>query len=198
MPIPLDNESFILQQVAEGNERAFRLLFTAYWPQVYGTSFHLTRSPELAKDLSQDIFLKLWENRDRLAGVEKLDAYIYVLSRNLIQDHLRKKVFDATHIDFLLQYFSSDTITAQEKMEYRELETVLRDAIEQLPAKLKEVFKLSRYDGLTHPEIAEKLRISVFSSRTYITRAIQDIRDYLAQHSDQTTILLITWLAAHR
>jgi len=191
-------EAELLRRVADGDERAFHELFIAYWPQVYGTSYHLTRSQELAKDLSQDIFLKIWENRRRLAEVEKLNAYIYVLSRNLIMDHQRKKVFNAENIDFLLHYFSSDKVTAQEKMEYKELETALQNAVNQLPLNLREVFKLSRYEGLSHPEIAARLNISVFSSRTYITRAMQEIRQYLARHADRSVVLMITWLISRR
>lgn len=189
--MPSYKEKELLNLAARGDEAAFKKLFTACWPQVYGTSLHITRSPEQARDLSQDIFLKLWEKRSKLAEVDQLDAYLYVLSRNHITDHLRKKVFNAENVDFLLEYFSSDAVSVHDKMEYRELENLLSRAVEQLPDKVREVFKLSRHEGLSHPQIAEKLNISVFTSRTYITRAIQEIRAYLARHGDHTALLAI-------
>lgn len=178
-----------LHRIAGGDSAAFEILFKQFWPQVYGTSFHLTKSEEMAKDLAQEIFTKLWENREKLAEVEKPDAYIYTVSKNLIMDFQRKKVFDTVNIDYLVQYFS--TTPAQSKLEYQELENVLNNAVAQLNGKVAEVFRLSRYEGLTHPQIAEKLNISVHSSRTYITRALQEIRDYLAIHAPHSLVLIL-------
>jgi RNA polymerase sigma-70 factor (family 1) len=179
----------LLLRIAGGDSTAFEELFKQFWPQVYGTSFHLTKSEEMAKDLAQEIFTKLWEHRQKLPEVEKLDAWIYTVSKNLIMDFQRKKVFDTVNIDYLVHYFSN--ASAQSKLEYQELETVLNKAIARLDGKVAEVFRLSRYEGLTHPEIARKLNISVHSSRTYITRALQEIRDYLAIHAPHSLVLIL-------
>lgn len=186
----------LIRRVAEGDEAAFRELFNAYWPQVYGTSLHLTRAPEQAKDLAQDIFVKLWLNREKLSAVENLEGYIYTVSRNLVMDHLRKKVFDTANIDFLVTYFSDKSASPQEKLEYGELEKSLRQAIDTLPGKVKDVFTLSRFEGLTHEQIAKRLGISVVSSKTYIVRALQHIRGELSKQPDSTLLLLIALLSA--
>lgn len=166
-----------------------------YWPQVYGTSLHLTKSPEQAKDLAQDLFLKLWENRTKLAEVSNVAAYLYTSSRNLVIDYQRKKVFNADNVDYLIQFFTSSDTTAQQKLEYRELEEALAAAVNTLPDKTKEVFRLSRYEGLSHDEIAQQLGISVHSSRTYITRALAEIREQLSNHSDSLTLLFILFIS---
>lgn len=187
----------LLRLVSDGNDEAFRVLFKQYWPQVYGTGLHLTRSPEWAKDLAQDIFLKLWDNRHKLKAVEKVEAYIYVLSRNLIMDELRKKIFHPANIEFLLEYADADG-SPQAGLEYKELEGALQDAVALLPGKMKEVFRMRRYEGLSHMEIAQKLDISVVSSRTYIVRATQVLRDRLAMHAGQPVLLLLTLLFNYR
>ncbi len=189
-------DPLLLRRVAAGDEGAFRELFNAYWPQVYGTSLHLTRSPEQAKDLAQDIFVKLWLNREKLSGVENVEGYIYTVSRNLVMDHLRKKVFDTANIDFLVSYFSDKSASPQEKLEYGELERSLHKAIDTLPGKVKDVFTLSRFEGLTHEQIAKRLGISVVSSKTYIVRALQQIREQLSKQPDATLLLLVLLLAA--
>lgn len=181
----------LFKKVAEGDERAFKSLFDTYWPQVYGTTLRLTRLPEGAKDLAQDIFVRLWENRTKLKEVQNPESYIYILSRNFVMDYLRKKVFDPANLDFLISYFKGDGTTPQDKMEYKELENTLRDAIDTLPGKIKEVFQLSRFGGLTHEQIAVQLNISVVSSKTYIVRALQKIREYLASHSKHALLVLI-------
>lgn len=179
----MDKELFAL--VAEGDDHAFRQVFDKYWPQVYGSSLRLCKSPELAKDLSQDIFVRLWESRARLKELNKPESYLYILSRNLVLDHLRKKVFDTTHIDYLVEYFQDASINPQEKTEFRELELTLQRAVDTLPDKQKQVYQLSRLQGLTHEQIAAQLGISEVSSKTYIVRALQHIRQYMIDHSDE-------------
>lgn len=187
---PIYDQHDILSQVALGNRRAFEIFFNHHWPQVYGTGLRLTKSPEKAQDLAQDIFIKLWENREKLVDVKQEDAYIYILSRNIILDFLRKKVFNTENIEILINYFEDNTINPHEKLEYQELETTLKLAIDQLPGKVKDVFLLSRVEGLTHQQIARQLGISETSSKTYVVRALQHIRKFMAIHTDNPTIVL--------
>ena len=69
----------LLLQIAEGDENAFAALFKAFWPQVYGTGLRITRSPEQAKDLAQDIFIRVWDNRAQLPEVKKIDALSWII-----------------------------------------------------------------------------------------------------------------------
>lgn len=177
-------------RMAGGDPDAFKEIFNTYWSQVYGTTLRLSKSPEQAKDLAQDIFMRLWENREKLRDIQNPQSYIYILSRNLVMDHLRKKVFDPSNIDFLISYFQGGAAGPQEKMELRELETVLCQAVEALPGKVKDVFRLSRYEGLTHEQIAHRLGISVVSSKTYTVRALRQIRHYMASQSDEIQLML--------
>lgn len=187
-----DNEKELLLSVANGDERSFQVLVTQYWPQVYGTALRLTRSPEQAKDLSQDIFVKLWNNRARLPEVENPATFIYVCSRNLIMDHLKKKVLRTDNLDALTDHFTEAPLNdAQTGMEYKELEKILMMAIDHLPEKVKEVFVLHRFNGLSHVQISRQLNISVVSSQTYIVRALRSIREYLGRHSEHAFALLL-------
>ena len=181
----------LFKRVSESDEQAFNMIFDRYWAQIYGTTLHLTKKAEEAKDLSQDIFIKLWENRSRLKEIDNPSSYLYTISRNLVIDHLRKNVFNPSNTDFLLNYLQSAATTPQEMAEYRELHNLLDNAVEALPGKIKEVFVLSRYKGLTHEQIAIELGISVVSSKTYIVRALQMIRKFMYSHSDRQLI----WVA---
>jgi RNA polymerase sigma-70 factor (family 1) len=187
---PLYDQEYIRTRVALGDQQAFALFFNHHWPQVYGTGLRLTKSPEKARDLAQDIFIKLWENRRRLTEVKEEDAYVYILSRNVILDFLRKKIFDTENIEALIDYFEDSTISPQEKLEYNELENTFKSAVDRLPGKVKDVFMLSRVDGLTHEQIAKQLGISVVSSKTYVVRALQNIRKFMVLHTDNTAIIL--------
>ncbi len=184
------DQQAVLSRVAKGDTQAFSLFFNYHWGQVYGTGLRLTKSVEKAEDLAQEIFLKIWEQRERLADITNPDDYIFIVSRNFILDFLRKRVFDTENIETLIDYFEDPAVNVVQKMEYKELEETLKAAVDGLSGKVKEVFMLSRFDGLTHEQIAQQLGITVNSSKTYIVRALQEIRKYMAAHGDNKTIIL--------
>ncbi len=181
----------LFEQVSLGDELAFRNIFERFWPQVYGTSLHLLKKTEDARDLSQEIFIKLWENRARLSDISHPSSYLYTLSRNFVIDYLRKKVFSTENTDYLLNYFQCDQATPQENIEYKELNHLLDAAVDSLSGKVKEVFVLSRQKGLTHEQIAKELGLSTVTSKTYIVRALQLIRKYMETHAEPGVLLLI-------
>lgn len=187
-------EPNLLRLVANGDEAAFSKLFACYWPSVYDISLRLCKSSELAKDLAQDIFVRLWTHRERLPDVRNLDAFIYTVSRNLIFNHFQKRVLDISNVEFLIGYFRYNAPGAQERLEYKDLEDKLQVAIDRLPGRVKEVFVLHRFEGLNHNQISQRLNISVVSSKTYIVRALKDIRAYLSHHSEGVIPLFLLLL----
>jgi RNA polymerase sigma-70 factor (ECF subfamily) len=185
------NEQELLLLIATGDHQAYREIFERYWNKVYAIGLRLSKSPELAKDLAQETFIKIWNNRDKLPAVNNFSAFLFTVARHLAIDHLRKKVFTTTNEDYLVAYFSDDAINPQEKAEYKELETLLNSAIEHLPAQLQQVFRLSRFEGLSHAEIALRMNITRITSKSYMVRALYAIRKYLSQHHDEQFIILL-------
>ena len=137
----LHNEQELLSLIAGGDQQAYERLFDYYWSQVYGVALHLTKSPEQSKDLAQDIILKAGDHREKLPEVKTKE--------------------------FLINYFAYDESSPHDSLEQKELEEVLQDAINQLPPKLNQVFTLSRFEELSHEEIAKRLGITPLSSKTY-------------------------------
>jgi RNA polymerase sigma-70 factor (ECF subfamily) len=187
----------LLRSIAEGDEIAFNELFTRCWPSVYDTCLRLTKSSELAKDLSQDIFVKLWTHRRQLPEVRNLSAFLYTVSRNLIFNHFQKKVLTLSNIDFLIDHFRHTAPDAQDQLEYKDLEGHVQTAINRLPERVREVFVLHREEGLNHDQISKRLNISVVSSKTYIVRALKEIRAFLSAHIEGLIPLLFFLLDHH-
>ncbi len=106
------NEKELLQRIAEGDERSFGELTKLHWPQVYGTALRLTKSPEQAKDLAQEMFIKLWNNRGKLPEVDNLGAYIYVSARHIVMDFMQKKVLHLDNMQHLSDYFTENRLDA--------------------------------------------------------------------------------------
>jgi len=173
------SERHLLESIARGDTQAYRQLFDAYWDRVYGVALHLTKSPEQARDLAQDIFLKLWDARSGLAGVRNFDNFLYVVTRNLFHDHIRNRVFRESNKEFLTQFFSGEESSPHQRLEQKEMSQALEQAINGLPPQLRQVFVLHRLEGLSHEEIARRLHISPLSSKTYMTRALIALRRHL-------------------
>ncbi|MES1249710.1 MAG: RNA polymerase sigma-70 factor [Chitinophaga rupis] len=192
--IALFNERYLLMEVAEGNEAAYKKLFVHYWDQIYSTALLFTKSRELSQDLAQDVFAKVWVRREKLKEIERFDAFLFIIARNVIIDRLRKKVFNAANETFLLEYFADPSLAPSDKMELKEMEAIIRKAIDILPAQQRTAFCLSRFQGLRHEDIAARMGISKESVKSYIVRALVHLRKYLAQHSEMLPLLLLLFL----
>lgn len=186
-------DQLLLQRLAAGDKLAFQQLFNQYWDQVYNAGLKLTKSPEQAKDLAQDIFLKLWDNRAMLSGVRQFSAYLYTIIRNRVHDQIRTQIFHESNREFLANYFSYQDCSPEERLERKQLMERLNMAIARLSPKLREVFILSRFDGLSHEEIAQRLHITPLSSKTYIVRALVMLRKLMGERTEIFLLLLI-WL----
>jgi RNA polymerase sigma-70 factor (ECF subfamily) len=188
----LHNEAELLRLVAQGDMQAFQRLFEWYWDQVYGAVLRLVKDPEQAKDLSQELFLKLWDNREKLPGVKNLRSYLYTIAKHLIYDQIRTLVFRESNKEFLMNYFSYDETSPQDLLEQKERAEVLAEAINKLPVQLRKVFHLRRVEGLSHVEIAKRLNISAISSKTYMVRALMALRKELLKNSGRLFFIACT------
>lgn len=185
------DEPELLLRLSNGEQEAYRQLFDLYWNQVYAIGLKLSKSPELAKDMAQETFIKIWNHRGSLPEVTNFRSFLFTISRNLVIDHLRRKVFTTGNEDYLAAYFSDDASTPQEAVEYKDLEQLMNRAINHLPPQLQQVFRLSRFEGLSHAEIAMRMNITRITSKSYMVRALYSIRKYLSQYGEEQFLLLV-------
>jgi RNA polymerase sigma-70 factor (family 1) len=185
LPLPTENfdtESELLLRVSQGDPHAFRQLFTVYSRQVYSLCIKLTKDAEQAKDLTQEIFARLWVKREQLGSVYHFKGFLTTMALNLVRNHLQKKVLDVTNAGYLEAWFAESTPAPDKNMEFKELECILREAVEQLPPQLNRSFVLSRMAGMSHAEIASQMKLSPLTVKSHIARALTFIRGYLEQH----------------
>lgn len=185
------NEKELLLLVASGDQAAYKKLFTHYWDQVFSTALLFTKSRELAQDLTQDIFARIWIKKEKLGEIEHFEGFLFITARNLIVDRLRRKVFAPENAPYLLKYFEEEKLLAPHyQMELKEMEEIIQQGINILPHRQRVAFYLSRFKGLKHKEIAARMGISQDSVKSYIVRAADNLRKYLADHSGALPFLL--------
>ncbi|MBN9382343.1 MAG: RNA polymerase sigma-70 factor [Chitinophagaceae bacterium] len=178
------DEISLLSAIAKGDEAAFRQLFDRYWDNIYGVAFAFTKSPVIAEEMAQDVFVKIWLRRTELPQVKKFGDYLFIIARNHIFSELRKKIHEQPFSDHLLNYFQEVTNTPENQLLFRETEQLLLKAIQQLPPQQHLVYCLSREQGLNQEEIAAKLDISKNTVKSHMNKALQFIRNYLRMHAE--------------
>lgn len=176
------DEKEILHRVAQGDESAFSILFYRYFARLHPFIFKFTRSQTDSEEVLQEVFIRIWMNRDKLDEVLDPDAWIFTIATNECYKFLRKQATRQQH----LQSASQDTPSQDNdqstlhSIHLREINRVIAAAVSQLPAQRKRIYQMSREEGLKIPEIATALRLSPNTVKNALVSALQFIRSYLA------------------
>ena len=159
--------------------KQFGMIFTEYYSVVKYFAFMLLKSEEDAEDIAQDIFVKLWEKPDLWLEREKLDSYLYTVVRNHIYNFLKHKAVEYDYLDVAaekMQMAERGLPTPDDEFCAHELELFVQMALERMPEQRRRIFLMSREEGMTSPEIAAKLNISVRTVEQHIYKALQDLK----------------------
>lgn len=178
----------LLEFLKDGNEDAFSEIYHRYWKNVYKIAFKYTKSNELAEDIVQDIFLKVWNNRNHFIHVKEFKYYLFVMARNQVITTLRNNIFN---IDIeIKQDIKEETLVPEQQLSFKEAMGIFKRAIESLPPQQKLAYQLSRDSGLKYEEIARRMGISISTVRIHISKAVQSIRKYLKKNDLEPIIVL--------
>lgn len=187
-------EKELLLQLAKGSEAAFTAIFYHYRGKLYHYIYTITASQEMAEDTVHDVFLKIWNIRDRLAGIENMNAYLYRLCHNQAISGLRRMAKETLILSELQQEtipFLPDIDPASQ----REIRTYIQQAVNKLSPQQRKIFLLSRHDGLKHKQIADKLGVSINTVKTHLAQALRFLREEIGQqYGLQATVIWILYL----
>lgn len=154
------NEKMMLRQIAGGDETAFRELFDLYRNKVFYLAWKLLKTDSDAEDVLQEIFIKVWVHKEKLSVIENFNAYLNTLIRNHVYNRLRKKASEECFIRETVNNDNNSFYNTFDTVLLHELQNILQKGLEKLPPQQKKVFELSRFEGLKHEEIAERMNIS--------------------------------------
>lgn len=182
-------EKELLQRLSAGDKTAFTILFDTYWNNIYSVALVLTKSPQVAEDTVQEIFLKVWNKREELTSVDRFDNYLFIMARNHIFSEFRRLKLRQDHVALLQAHFAAPLHTPEDQLLYKESTELIEKAVARLAPQQQQVYRLSREKGLSHEAIAASLGISVHTVRNHMIRAIKGIRAYLIEHDNS---LLLT------
>lgn len=183
-------EKKVLGLLAEGNEFAFTLLFDHYRNGIYTVAVNLLKSRQLAEEIVQEVFLKVWSKREDLIYIENFEGYLFTIARNLVFDFLKDIAKETTRKkDFVANVESA--IAADQSLIEEQYNQLLQEALKQLPPQQKQIFRMARVEGLSHQAIAEQLNISRLTVKTHMAKALQTIRQNLQHHIISISVMAI-------
>lgn len=169
------NANAIQNAIKEGDEKAFEMVFVTYFNKVKYFIFGLIKSEEDAEELAQDIFVKLWVNRESVDFEKSLGSYLHTSARNATINFLKSKFVRDSYVSDQLHQEEGNEST-EEGYYAQETALLIKMAVSQMPEKRKTIFELSREKGLSNDEIASQLGISKKTVENQLSLALKEIR----------------------
>lgn len=177
------DDKILIEALKQGEVGAFEHIYTMYYDRLLNYADRLLQDFETARDVVQETYYKIWENRKRLNITISVQSYLVKSIYNQSINTLNHKKYVRQYEEIQLAdfYFSSIEQTPESELNLwkEDVEKAVNEAIEHLPEKCREVFKLSKVEGLKNREIAEKLNISEKTVERHMSIAINKLRDEL-------------------
>jgi RNA polymerase sigma-70 factor, ECF subfamily len=172
------NEQEILADLGRGDTAAFDILYMLYAPRIEIFVVKMVKDHQNAEDITHNIFLKIWENRETISQVNSFRKYLFKMAKNAVFDLYVHNVIRARFKKAIEMKKNLQThlYYQEEEIDARDLATLIDVAINEMPPKRRSVFQMSRHKGLSHKEIARELHISSKTVENHIAQALEDLR----------------------
>lgn len=176
---PPPSDRSLAERIRAGDSEAFSTLFQSTYPNLCALAARRVGSPEIAEELVQDVFLRIWERRQTLDPEQSVTRYLYRAARNAAMNHLKHRRVSERFQAQASPGVGSSRVTPEDHLGYAELLEAAQEAIEELPDRCREIFLLSRQSHLKYSEIAQLLGLSVKTVETQMGRALKALRTRL-------------------
>ena len=185
------NNKLLVIELMKGNDKAFSELFNAFYNDVYAYSLSMLKNQVHAEEIVQDVFLNIWLHRERLNPDLSFKSYVFTITRNLTFN-LINKVANNHKLKEEVFYKSQKSYSpVEDSISEADYDSLKQKAIEQLPAKRRIIFEMSRNEEMSYEEISKKLNISVSTVKGQMSKALAEIRTYLETHGDVTLLIVL-------
>lgn len=180
----------LLNQVANGNHRAFRVVFDNYHIKVFNYAVKFLKSEELAQEVVQDVFLKIWNQRQNLPHLENFGGYLRKVSINMTLDALKKTAAYERALVVSLSSWSEADNSTQEKLSHLDAQAYVDRLLAKLPQQQRLAYTMFYIDGLKQKEVAQNMNISLFTVKAHLRQALKNLRSMV----DGNPALLLTFI----
>ncbi|TKG97074.1 RNA polymerase sigma-70 factor [Puteibacter caeruleilacunae] len=177
----------LVEQMQKGDQKAFKMLFDRYSRRLYSFALSHLKGQVDAEELVQDVFVKLWDKKEYLRSEGNIKAYIFRVAVNTVYDIVKKRKSESAYHEFIQQQDAHHNST-WDQVVFEELQQRHDSLVAEMPEKRREIYLMSRNEGLSNKEIAEKLDVSVRTVESQIYKAVSFLKEHLLKNSFITTI----------
>ncbi|AGA80134.1 RNA polymerase sigma-70 factor [Echinicola vietnamensis] len=185
--------SEIAFRIKQSDKSAFHEFYQLFHKRIYFFCIHYGLKSSDAEEITQDVFVKFWCSRKNIDPEKCIKAYLFMISKNTILDMLRKSIRSKANKTYQMNLILPVNNT-ENTLEYNELMGIVEKTLTALPERRRQVFEMSRLQGMSHKEIASNLNISTKTVENHLTLALQNFRQVFQDAKIMSTSLLAFFL----
>lgn len=170
------NEYELIRRFSEGDEKAFLQIFNSYHKKIFPFVQKYVHSSDLAKDLTQEVFVKIWEQREKLSEIKAFKSYLFTVAKNHTLNALKKASRSQEVMGEIVEAYLVGNNTTEEKLLDKEYLFYLNKALAQLPERSREIFRLCREQKKTYEEVASIMGISRNAVKNHMVLSMKHLR----------------------
>ncbi|GIR29830.1 MAG: RNA polymerase sigma factor [Candidatus Neomarinimicrobiota bacterium] len=177
------DEKTLIKNVKNSKKSSFQKLFYQFHDQLFRFVVYRVQDADIAKDITQETFLRIWEKRESLQPEKSFFSLLARISTNLCYDHFRYNEVRLRNRDRIPEYGKSHFYNPEEVVQAQAIEKIIRKLVnEKLPQKCRIIFILSRIEGLSNQEISLKLGLSIRTVENQIYRALKILKKHMQKY----------------
>jgi len=164
----------------KGDLKAFDIIFKKYSRRLYVFVFRYVKQEADAEEIVQEVFIKIWKSRDKINVYTSFESFLFTIAHNATVNLLKKRAIEQKYVEHVksIQYIE-ESYELTDEIHYKELKQKFQGVFNELSPRQKEIFQLSREDGLSNKEIAEKLGISVQTVKNHLVTTLSFLKSKL-------------------
>lgn len=197
MKLDFDNEYELLKRLQSGDQLAFESLYQNYSREIYSKLVKMVKNVTLAEELTQDVFVKVWNKREVITIDQPFRYYLLTLTNNIVNDFYRKAARDRKLQDEIIAASTELYNPTEEQIYYKESRELMDQAIDSLPSQQKLVFQMCKIEGKSYDEVSKLLGISTSTISNHIVKATKSIKTYFFTQK-KGFLLIAMYLFQHK
>ncbi|RRA99137.1 RNA polymerase sigma-70 factor [Larkinella rosea] len=176
-------EQTLLRQLRNADPTAFRRVYDRYVQRIYYFTVSFLKSPETAQQIVSDVFTTLWERRSTLDEDIPLNGYLFTMTYGLVLAAFRERHSQCQPQEILQRLTTQSGTDTEEQVLYQELELLYQQAVSQLPPRRREIYLLSRHEGYTSQQIADRMNLSTRTIEDHLDQSYDTLGTYFQRHT---------------
>ena len=185
-----NNEHALLSELKNGNEKAFEQIYHLYSPRLYGNIFKMLKSETETSEILQDVFIKIWDNRQNIDPDKSFRSYLFRIAENRVYDFFRKAARDREMQARLLAAATMEYEHIESAIFTKENSAILEKAISNLPPQRQKVFRLCKLEGKSYEEVGQLLGISASTISDHIVKATKSVKEYFFSNPELLIVII--------